>query len=256
MIVLKSKTEIEKIRISCQMVAETLNYISKYAKHGTRTEELNTKAENFIKDKGAIPAFKGYQLGDSPYGYPAALCTSVNSEVIHGIPSSRKLKDGDILSLDLGILYDGYYGDAAITIPIGNISDTKKDLIAITKESLNKAIEQCKIGNRIGDISHAIESYVTKFGLSVVREFGGHGIGANLHEEPYIPNYGKTGTGQRLMEGMVIAIEPMINEGTNQVGRMPDGWTIVTRDDKPSAHFEHTICISKDGSIILTDMGG
>jgi len=254
MIILKSTAEIEKIKVSCQMVTETLNYLKTLVKPGITTIVLNEQAEIFIKGRGAIPAFKGYQLRNAPYAYPSALCTSINKEVIHGIPSERKLNNGDILSLDLGILYNGYYGDAAITIPVGDISNSNKDLLSITHKSLELAIEQCHIGNRIGDISNAIESYVTKFDLSVVREFGGHGIGSSLHEEPYIPNYGKPGLGQRLIEGMVIAIEPMINRGISRIGLLEDGWTIVTVDNKSSAHFEHTVAITSNGPEVLTNI--
>lgn len=252
MIILKSKTEIEKIRISCKMVAETLQYLKTLVKPGIRTIDLDDKAEKFITNKGAIPAFKGYSLNAGGYGFPGSVCTSINNEIIHGIPSVRKLKDGDIISLDLGILYNGYYGDAAITIPVGEISESNKRLIDITKESLDNAILQCVIGNRIGDISNCIYNHANISGFYVVKEFGGHGIGSNLHEEPFVPNYGKSGQGVRLQEGMVIAIEPMINMTSSAIGRLNDGWTIVTRDGNSSAHFEHTVVITKNGPEILT----
>jgi len=203
-------------------------------------------AEEYIKRHGGIPAFKGYR------GYPRSLCVSVNEEVVHGIPGKRRLKEGDIVSLDLGVLMDGYYGDAAITVPVGKVSELAKKLIKVTEEALYRGIEMARPGNRLSDISHAIQTHVEKAGFSVVREFVGHGIGKQLHEEPQVPNFGPPNRGPRLEPGMVLAIEPMVNTGTWEVRILPNGWTVVTADGGLSAHFEHTVAITDNGPEILS----
>jgi methionyl aminopeptidase len=247
LIILRSRAEIEKVRAACLIVAEILNRLVEHIKPGISTWELDAISEELASKKHAKPAFKGY------HGYPFALCTSVNEEVVHGMPSKRRrLKDGDIISLDFGVVYDGYYGDAARTVPVGEVSEEAERLCTVTEESLYQGISQAITGNRLSDISHAIQDYVEKRGFSVVREFVGHGIGQHLHESPQIPNYGPPGKGVRLKPGMVLAVEPMINEGTPDVEVLEDRWTAVTRDHKLSAHFEHTIAISDDGPQILT----
>lgn len=246
MIILKSDQEIEKISAACKIVVGVLNELKKNIKVGITTEELDKIAEEYILSKGAIPAFKGYR------DYPATLCTSINEEVVHGIPSKRRLAEGDIISLDLGAIHDGYYGDAAITLGVGKIRKEAQRLINITEESLYKGIEVAQPGNRLGDISYAIQSHVEDAGYSVVYDFVGHGIGRNLHEEPQVPNFGTKGQGPRLKEGMVLAIEPMINMGGAATRILDDNWTAVTKDGNLSAHFEHTIAITGKGPLILT----
>lgn len=247
MIILRSRAEIEKIKTSCLIVAEILDRLIEHIKPGITTWELNSISEDLASKKHAQPAFKGY------HGYPFALCVSVNEEVVHGMPSrQRRLRDGDIISLDFGVVFDGYYGDGALTAPVGKISDEAERLCRVTEESLYEGISKAISGNRLSDISHAIQDYVEKRGYSVVREFVGHGIGQHLHESPQIPNYGPPGRGVRLKPGMVLAVEPMINAGGPDVEIMADQWTAVTRDRKLSAHFEHTIVISGDGPQILT----
>jgi methionyl aminopeptidase len=247
MIFLKSPWEIEKMRRSNAIVAEVLARLREAIKPGITTLELDRLAEHLCRRKGAKPAFKGYR------GYPFSLCVSVNEEVVHGFPSKKRvLKEGDIVSLDFGVLYDGYYGDAAITVPVGEISERAKRLLRVTEEALYKGIEQAVIGKRLGDISSAIQRYVEAHGYSVVRQFVGHGIGRALHEDPQVPNFGKPGRGVKLKEGMVLAIEPMVNEGTYEVEILADGWTAVTKDRKLSAHFEHTVAITKNGPEILS----
>jgi len=246
MIYLKSPQEIEKIRKSSQLVARALKYLKAFIREGITTEELDRLAEEYIKRHGGIPAFKGYR------GYPRSLCVSVNEEVVHGIPGKRRLKEGDIVSLDLGVLMDGYYGDAAITVPLGKVSELARRLIKVTEEALYRGIEMARPGNRLSDISHAIQSHVEKAGFSVVREFVGHGIGKELHEEPQVPNFGPPNRGPRLEPGMVLAIEPMVNTGTWEVRILPNGWTVVTADGGLSAHFEHTVAITDDGPEILS----
>jgi len=227
-------------------VARALKYLKAFIKEGITTEELDRLAEEYIKRHGGIPAFKGYR------GYPRSLCVSVNEEVVHGIPGKRRLKEGDIVSLDLGVLMDGYYGDAAITVPLGKVSELARRLIKVTEEALYRGIEMARPGNRLSDISHAIQSHVEKAGFSVVREFVGHGIGKELHEEPQVPNFGPPNRGPRLEPGMVLAIEPMVNTGTWEVRILPNGWTVVTADGGLSAHFEHTVAITDDGPEILS----
>ena len=247
MIFLKSPWEIEKMRRSNAIVAEILARLREAIKPGITTLELNRLAEDLCRRKGAKPAFKGYR------GYPFSLCVSVNEEVVHGFPSKKRvLKEGDIVSLDFGVLYDGYYGDAAITVPVGEISERAKRLLRVTEEALYKGIEQAVVGKRLGDISSAIQRYVEAHGYSVVRQFVGHGIGRALHEDPQVPNFGKPGRGIKLKEGMVLAIEPMVNEGTYEVEILADGWTAVTKDRKLSAHFEHTVAITQNGPEILS----
>ena len=227
-------------------MARALKYLKAFIREGITTEELDRLAEEYIKRHGGIPAFKGYR------GYPRSLCVSVNEEVVHGIPGKRKLKEGDIVSLDLGVLMDGYYGDAAITVPVGKVSELAKKLIKVTEEALYRGIEMARPGNRLSDISHAIQTHVEKAGFSVVREFVGHGIGKQLHEEPQVPNFGPPNRGPRLEPGMVLAIEPMVNTGTWEVRILPNGWTVVTADGGLSAHFEHTVAITDNGPEILS----
>jgi len=246
--VLKSQDEIKRMADSCRIVAEVLEGIKEHVTAGVTTKELDDYVESFILSKSAKPAFKGYRE------YPASVCASVNEEVVHGIPSSRKLKDGDIISLDIGVLFRGFYGDAAITLPVGNISAEAKKLISITEQSLQAGIEKAVVGNRLFDISSAVQQCVESEGFSVVRNFVGHGIGRNLHEDPQIPNFGKAGQGARLVEGMTLAIEPMVNAGGWEVSVLDDGWTAVTRDSKLSAHFEHTVAITKNGYNVLTKL--
>jgi len=230
------------------MVAEVLEGIKQHIAPGIATKELDAFAESFIVQKGARPAFKGYK------GYPASVCISVNEQVVHGIPSSAKLKEGDIVSLDIGVYYKGFYGDAAITLPVGNIGAESKRLLSATEKALQIGIEKAVIGNRLSDVSAAIQNYVESEGFSVVRALVGHGIGRELHEEPQVPNFGRPGQGPELREGMTLAIEPMVNAGGWEVVILNDGWTTVTKDKSLSAHFEHTIAITKNGSIILTKL--
>jgi len=246
MVILKSREEIERLRASNQIVAEVLECLKTLIQPGITTQDLDRYAEEMTLKKGAKPAFKGYM------GYPSSLCVSVNSEVVHGIPSDRVLKDGDIVSLDFGSYYQGYYGDSAMTIPVGNVSGNAKRLIDVTNEALYKGIAEARTKNRLGDISAAVQNHVERAGFSVVRDFVGHGIGRKLHEEPQIPNFGIQGRGIALKAGMVFAIEPMVNEGTYHVKVMKDGWTVVTLDGKLSAHFEHTVAITEDGPDILS----
>ncbi|HEU19024.1 MAG TPA: type I methionyl aminopeptidase [Deltaproteobacteria bacterium] len=246
MVILKSREEIEQLRVSNQIVAEVLECLKTLIQPGITTQDLDRYAEEMTLKKGAKPAFKGYM------GYPSSLCVSVNSEVVHGIPSDRVLKDGDIVSLDFGSYYQGYYGDSAMTIPVGNVSGNAKRLIDVTNEALYKGIAEARTKNRLGDISAAVQNHVERAGFSVVRDFVGHGIGRKLHEEPQIPNFGIQGRGIALKAGMVFAIEPMVNEGTYHVKVMKDGWTVVTLDGKLSAHFEHTVAITEDGPDILS----
>ena len=246
MINLRTKEEIEKLRRSNRLVAQALLKVREAIRPGVTTAELDRIAEETIRKGGGRPAFKGYR------GYPANLCVSVNEEVVHGIPGPRRLQEGDIVSLDLGVLMDGYYGDAAITVPVGKVSEEAQKLIKVREEALHKGIEKARVGNRLYDISHAIQSWVESFGFSVVRDFVGHGIGRQLHEEPQVPNFGPPNQGPRLMVGMVLAIEPMVNAGGWQVKVREDGWTVVTADGSLSAHFEHTIAITEEGPDILS----
>jgi methionyl aminopeptidase len=253
MIILKSPQEIEKIRFSGRLVGEALDFVSRMVTPGITTMALNEAAEHYLLSRGAKLAFKGYRRGHDEPPFPTALCTSINEEIVHGIPSvNRKLVEGDIVSLDLGAAVDGYYGDAAVTVPVGKVSDEVKRLLDVTRRSLEMAIEKAVDGNRLQDISFAIQSYVEGNGFSVVRDFVGHGIGRSLHEEPQIPNFGRPGRGKRLRPGMVLAIEPMVNMGSYEVRIFADQWTAVTADGSLSAHFEHTVAITPEGPKILT----
>ena len=247
MIVIRTKKEIEQLTLSSRIVAEVLKELRPLVVPGVTTQELNDTAEASARKQGALPAFKGYR------GFPASLCISINEQIVHGIPDGRKLKEGDIVSLDFGTLLNGFYGDAAITLPVGTIGKKARELLAVTEESLYKGIEQARVGNRLSAISQAIQAWVESHGFSVVRDFVGHGIGTALHEEPQIPNFGTPLPNPRLQEGMVFAIEPMVNEGSYEMRILSDGWTAVTADGKLSAHFEHTIAITGNGPVILTE---
>ncbi|MDY4996952.1 MAG: type I methionyl aminopeptidase [Bacilli bacterium] len=246
MITIKSKEEIELMRKAGYLVSLTHQYLKPLIKPGITTKELDLRAEKFIKEHDGIPTCKGYE------GFPATLCVSVNDEVVHGIPGKRKLRNGDIVTIDMVISYHGYQGDAAWTYAVGDISEDKKYLMEHTEKALYEGIKQVKPGNHIGDISHAIEVYATKYNLGVVKELVGHGIGTEMHEDPDVPNYGKAGTGPKLKPGMVICIEPMLNLGSAAVGILDDDWTIVTEDGSSSAHYEHTVLVTEDGYEILT----
>jgi methionyl aminopeptidase len=245
-IVCKSAAEIEKMRAANALVADVLAELATLVQPGVTTLDLDRAAEKLVRDGGAEPAFKGYR------GYPCTLCASVNEQVVHGIPSSRKLVDGDIISLDMGVKLNGFFGDTAATVPVGRVGDDVLKLLRVTQDALAKGIEQVRLGGRVSDIGHAIQQHVEANGFSVVREFVGHGIGASLHEEPQIANYGEPGRGPRLAEGMVMAIEPMVNMGRPAVKVLSDGWTAVTKDGSLSAHFEHTVAVTKDGPLVLT----
>ncbi|MCU0331759.1 MAG: type I methionyl aminopeptidase [Ignavibacteriaceae bacterium] len=251
MIYIKTQKEIDFIRESCRIVAETLRLVKSNVKIGVTTFELDRIAEDYIRSNSAIPAFKGYSQGGLP-GFPGSVCTSINDAVVHGIPGQVKLEEGDIISLDVGVLKNNYYGDAAITVAVGKISDEKKKLMEVTEKSLQLGIEQAKNGNRVHDISAAVQDYVEQNGFSIVRDLCGHGVGKFLHEDPAVPNFGKRGTGSKLKRGMTIAIEPMVNAGGYEVITSPDGWTVITADGSPSAHFEHTILILDNSPEILT----
>lgn len=246
MIVCKSAREIEKLRTSGRLVSEILDEMRTKVKPGVTTLELESFVQKRVKQLGVKPAFRGYR------GYPCCLCASVNNEIVHGIPSRRLLSEGDIVSLDLGVIVDGYYGDSALTLPVGVVSDPLKRLLKVTEESLQLAIDQARLGNHLGDISAAVQRHAESAGYSVVREFVGHGIGRELHEEPQIPNFGDPGHGPVLKEGMVLAIEPMVNEGTSEVRMLNDRWTAVTADGAFSAHFEHMVAITRNGPDVLT----
>ncbi len=247
MIVCKSPTELEKMRRSGLLVWEILQELKEMCRPGLSTEELERAAARRMRQAGVRPAFKGY------YGYPCVLCTSINNEIVHGIPSPRRLlKEGDILKVDTGVEVDGYFGDSAVTIPVGQISPELERLLRVTQESLALGIEQARMGNRLGDVCAAVQTHVEAHGYSVVREFVGHGIGRNLHEDPQVPNYGTRGQGPRLREGMVLAIEPMVNTGSAQARVLDDKWTAVTADGGFSAHFEHTVAVTQNGPWILT----
>jgi len=246
MIYYKTADEIELLRKSNMLVARTHGEMAKLIKPGVSTLKLDKIAEEFIRDNGGIPAFLSYQ------GYPNTLCVSVNSTVVHGIPSNYELRDGDIVSVDCGVLMNDYYGDSAYTYTVGDVKPEIKRLLQITKESLYKGIEKAVEGNRLGDISFAVQNYCETNGYSVVREMVGHGVGRKLHEKPEVPNYGKRGSGVKLRKGLVIAIEPMINMGKKEIYQLDDGWTIKTRDGMPSAHFEHTIAVDQGKADILS----
>lgn len=246
MIILKTKREIEIMRVAGRIVAESHDLMKTMIKPGISTKELDQNVEDYIKSKNAVPAFKGYQ------GFPASICASINDEVVHGIPGNRKLVDGDIISIDIGTIIDGYYGDGAKTYTVGKVSKEKQQLIEVTKNSFFEGIKFAKEGYRLSDISNAVQNCVESAGFSVVRDFVGHGIGKSMHEAPQIPNFGKPNKGPRLQKGMVLAIEPMVNAGTYHVRILQDNWTVVTYDGKPSAHYEHTIAITDGEPNILT----
>ena len=246
MISIKSEREIELLEKAGKIVYETHQYLKPYIKEDITTKELDTLAEKFIRSKGATPSCLGFE------GYPATLCISINKEVVHGIPSSRKLKNGDIVTLDICACYKGYHGDSAWTYAVGEVSDDAKYIMKHTEESLYKGLNEIKPGKHFGDISHAVEEWATKYNLGVVKELTGHGVGHELHEDPAIPNYGKAGSGPVIKEGMVFAVEPMLTLGSPDIVMLDDGWTIETDDEKLSAHFEHTVVVTKDGYRILT----
>ena len=243
---IKSSEEIELLKIAGQIVGDTHNYLKQFIKPGITTKELDKLAYDYIISRDATPSFLNYE------GYPASICTSVNEEVVHGIPSDRILQDGDIISIDIGACYKGYHGDSAWSYPVGNISEEKKYLLKHTEKSLYEGLSVIKPGMKIGDIGYAVEKYALDHKLGVVKELVGHGVGKHLHESPDVPNYGKKNTGMTLRKGMVIAVEPMLNLGESDIYILDDDWTIITADDKPSAHFEHTIVVTKDGYEILT----
>lgn len=246
MVTIKSAREIELLRKAGEIVGLTHHYLEPYIKPGITTKELDALAEQFIRSQDATPSFKNYD------GFPSTLCTSINDEVVHGIPSNRKLKEGDIISIDIGACYKGYHGDSAWTYPVGKISKDKEYLLKHTEQSLFEGLNAIKDGARIGDIGHCIETYAKQHKLGVVKELVGHGVGTDVHEEPDVPNYGTKCTGLKLKEGMVLAIEPMLNLGTPNIYLLDDDWTIITADGMPSAHYEHTIVVTKDGYEILT----
>ena len=248
MIVCRSEAEIARMRAANRLVAQVLAEVERAVAPGVTTADLDELAERRVREAGAVPAFKGYR------GFPATLCTSVNQEVVHGIPSrQRPLADGDIVSIDIGAKLDGFYGDSAVTVPVGRVPEDTEALLRVTRESLDKAIAQVKVGGRLSDIGHAVQQWVEAHGFSVVREFVGHGIGQELHEEPQIPNYGNAGRGPVLAAGMVLAIEPMVAMGRPEVKVLRDGWTAVTRDGSLAAHFEHTVAVGVDGPLVLTE---
>jgi methionyl aminopeptidase len=248
MVTLKSKRELEIMRDAGRIVAEILLILREHCRLGVKTRDLDRIAEEETLKRDARPAFKGYR------GYPASLCTSINQEVVHGIPGSRELKEGDIVGLDFGVFYKGYCSDATITVPIGQVAPEVRDLLRVTEESLYRGIEQAVVGNHLVDISRAIQTHAESHGYAVVKELGGHGIGKRMHEEPMVLNYVTDGRGIKLQPGLVLALEPMVNLGVDGVKTLADGWTVVTLDGKPSAHFEHTIAVTESGPDILTDM--
>ena len=251
MVLIKTKKDIDGIRESCKIVAETLQLLKSKAKAGITTFELDQIAEDYIRSNDGVPAFKGYSQAGS-FDFPGSICASIDEEVVHGIPSDRVLREGEIFSIDIGVEKNGYFGDAALTVAIGEISDEKKRLMDVTEKSLYAGIDQAKAGNRVGDIGFAVQQYVERHGFSVVRDLCGHGVGKYLHEEPQIPNYGFKGSGQLLKNGMTIAIEPMVNAGSYRVHVAEDGWTVFTADRRPSCHFEHTVAIVDGEAEILT----
>jgi methionyl aminopeptidase len=246
MIIYKTETEIQAMKMSNRIVARVLAELRSLIQPGVQTKELDHYAETRAREMGAIPAFKGYR------GYPSALCTSINEEIVHGIPSLRALREGDIISLDFGVLYEGYYGDAAVTYPVGKVSERAQELILTAEEAFYKGLEQVQEGNRLLDISNAVQKHVESHGFSVIRNFVGHGIGHSLHEEPQLPNFGNPGRGPKLRPGLVLAIEPMIAAGDWNVEILDDGWTAVTRDRSLAAHFEHTVALTSRGAEILS----
>lgn len=253
MIVRKSRSDMEKLRRAGQVVADVHKMLLEEIRPGLTTLDLDGWAEERIRRAGAVPTFKGYQLGREVF--PASLCISVNEEIVHGIPGERVLEEGDVVSVDCGATLDGFVGDSAITVPVGSITEPLQELVTHTRESLYRAIAAAAPGNRLGDVGHAVESYVGPLGYGIVRDFCGHGVGRQMHEEPQVPNYGKPNSGRRLKPGWCIAIEPMVNMGTDETVTLDDGWTVVTADEQPSAHWEHSVAITEDGPIILTSRG-
>ena len=255
MIYLKTEDEINLLRNANQLVGQTLAEVAKIVKPGVTTRMLDTLAEQFIRDHGAVPTFKGFP---NPYGspFPASLCTSVNGVVVHGVPNDEPLQEGDIVSVDCGALLEGFNGDSCYTFCVGEVSEEIKQLLRVTKESLYKAIDQAIVGRRIGDISYAVQSHCEQYGYGVVKEFVGHGIGREMHEDPQVPNYGRQGIGKQLKNGLCIAIEPMITLGSPEIQLMEDRWSVITRDGKPVAHFEHTIAIHHGKAEILSSFEG
>lgn len=248
-IILKTPAEMDIMGEANQIVGATLKMLGERIAPGVSTKQLDRWAEDFARERGAEPAFKGYR------GFPGSLCVSLNEQVVHGIPSKKVIvKDGDIVSIDFGVKYKGFYGDSAVTLPVGQLSAKVRKLVAVTRESLYKGIDQVKVGNRINDISKAVQQHVEANGFSVVRQFVGHGIGASLHEAPEIPNYSRSEQTPRLLPGMVLAIEPMVNLGTYDVKVLADGWTVITKDRSPSAHFEHSVGVTEDGPVILSEV--
>jgi methionyl aminopeptidase len=250
MVHLKSTTDLERLRASADLVGRTLAEVARHIEVGVTTAALDRVAESFVRDHGAKPAFKGYTVGR--HVFPATLCTSTNDEVVHGIPGNRRLEDGDLLSVDCGVVLDGYFGDSAYTFAVGSISAEKEELCRVTHASLMDAVEACVLGGRLGDVGAAVQSRCEEAGFGVVRDLVGHGIGRNLHEEPSVPNYGRRGTGRKLKSGLVICIEPMVNMGEEQVQTSSDGWTVRASDGSPSAHYEHMVAIRKGGTEVLT----
>lgn len=246
MIIGKSKKELEKMRLSGQLVGQVLRELKRMVVPGVTTLELDMAAERMIRDGGGAPTFKGYN------GFPFSICASVNEEVVHGFPSARKLKDGDIISIDCGVTLNGYVGDTAKTIPVGRVREEWLRLIEVTEECLARAIEQCRTGNHVGDIGWAVQQHAERHGYGVVRDYVGHGVGRKMHEDPQIPNYGKPGTKEKIKAGYVFAVEPMINLGTQETKVLADGWTVVTLDGQPSAHVEHTVAVTEEGPDLLT----
>ena len=247
---LKTAEELSVMRCAGKIVAEVLERLQREVRPGVTTLELDRIAEQMTLERGAVPAFKGYRVGARVY--PASLCVSINEEVVHGIPASRALQSGDIVGLDFGVCIDGFYADAAVTVPVGEVTEKATHLLNATREALEAGIRELRVGNRLGDLSHAIQVRAESAGLSVVREFVGHGIGRRLHEEPQVPNFGEPGRGRKLREGMVLAIEPMLNLGGPGVYIKDDGWTAVTRDGSLSAHFEHSVALTESGPMVLT----
>jgi methionyl aminopeptidase len=248
MIIGKSKRELEKMRAAGQLVGQVRNRLREMVEPGITTIELDRFAEKMIRDAGALPTFKGYN------GFPYSICASVNEQIVHGFPSDYKLKEGDIFSIDCGVTLEGFVGDTATTIPVGKVSEDRMKLIRVTEECLERAIKQCVPGNHLGDIGWAVQEFAEANGYSVVRDYVGHGIGRRMHEDPQIPNYGRPGLGPKIKSGYVFAIEPMINIGSHHTKVLADGWTVVTVDGQPSAHFEHTIAITDDGPEVLTSV--
>jgi methionyl aminopeptidase len=247
MILLKSPSEVEQMRLPGEIVGGAHERVREALKPGVTTAELDRLVEEYIREKGGTPAFKGYR------GFPASVCASVNEEVVHGIPGSRTLEEGDIVGVDIGVRAGGFYADAAQTLPVGSVSKEAQDLLRVTRESLYQGIERARVGNRMGDVSHAIQEFVEKAGFSVVRSLVGHGIGRAMHEDPQVPNFGPAGKGPELKAGMALAIEPMVNIGRHEVEVLDDSWTVVTIDGSLSAHFEHTVAITDNGPVVLTE---